>query len=352
MQWHRWGFQCFWRWRPRLKGFGGPRIARELQALIRQMARENVWGAPRINYELLKLGFQVQERTVSRYQPKRPASGDKLKNWLAFLHNHRDGLVGMDFLAVPMATSRLLWIFVGLHHKRRRIAQFAVADHPQALWVVQQLREALPFDTAPQYAILDRDDKYGQNVLGTLQSMGVKPVRTAPRSPWQNPYVERFGGTLRRELLDKIIVFNSKQLHRVMREWIDYYHRDRSHLGLAKDAPESRGTTPQPSPSAYSIGSGQASRGQAWFCALTTALGRRTSLWVGGSISALGPRLRALGDDTGGISLARICPAHAGERIREKCITGSSKAITPPCTGKSPVRFLVLARLKQPTPER
>src|SRR6266404_3697970 len=82
----------------------------------------------------------------------------------------------------------------------------------------------------------------GERVPSALQSMGVEPVRTAPRSPWQNPYVERFGGTLRRELLDKIIVFNQTQLHRVVSEFLTYYHEDRCHLGLEKDAPEPRGS--------------------------------------------------------------------------------------------------------------
>jgi transposase InsO family protein len=98
--------------------------------------------------------------------------------------------------------------------------------------------------------MMDRDGKYGHQVAAALQSMGVKPVRTAPRSPWQNPYVERFGGTLRRELLDKIIVFNQRQLHRVVREFVTYYHEDRCHLGLEKDAPDSRTVTPRPSPRA------------------------------------------------------------------------------------------------------
>jgi transposase InsO family protein len=196
------------------------------------------------------LGLRVDERTVSRYLPRGRTSPDKLQRWLVFLRNHRDSLVGMDFFTVPTVTFRLLWVFVVLHHERRRIVHFAVTEHPEATWVTQQLREAFPFDTAPRYAILDRDGKYGHQVPAALQIMGVKPVRTAPRSPWQNPYVERFGGTLRRELLDKIIVFNQTQLHRVVREFVTYYHEDRCHLGLEKDAPEPRGVTPQPSPGA------------------------------------------------------------------------------------------------------
>jgi transposase InsO family protein len=156
----------------------------------------------------------------------------------------------MDFFTVPTVSFGLLYVFVVLHHERRRVMHFAVTDRPEAPWIVQQLREAFPFDTAPRYAILDRDGKYGLAVPEALRNMGVKPVRTAPRSPWQNPSVERFGGTLRRELLDKILVFNQRQLRRVMAQFVRYYHEDRCHLGLEKDTPELRVVTPQPSPTA------------------------------------------------------------------------------------------------------
>ena len=252
--WQRQGFKLFWRWISRAKKVGRPRIPREVQELIRRMARENGWGAPRIHGELLKLGFVIDERTVSRYLPRGSTSPDKLQRWLVFLRNHRDGLVGMVFFTVPTVSFGLLWVFVVLHHERRRVMHFAVTDRPAAPWIVQQLQEAFPFDTAPRYAILDRDGKYGLEVPEALRSMGVKPVRTAPRSPWQNPYVERFGGTLRRELLDKIIVFNQRQLRRVMAQFVRYYHEDRCHLGLEKDTPEARGVTPQPSAGARVVG--------------------------------------------------------------------------------------------------
>ena len=128
-----------------------------------------------------------------------------------------------------------------------------LTEHPEAPWIIQQLREAFPFDTAPRYAILDRDGKYGHPVPWALHSLGVGPVRTARRSPWQDPYVERFGGTLRRELLDRIIVFNQRQLRRLVREFVAYYHEDHCHLGLEKDAPEPRVVTPQPSASAQVV---------------------------------------------------------------------------------------------------
>ena len=250
IQGQRQGFQLFWRWICKAKRVGRPQISRQVQALIRRMARENGWGAPRVHGELLKLGIVIDERTVSRYLPRGRPSPDKLQRWLVFLRNHRDALVGMDFFPVPTVTFGLLWVFVVLHDERRRILHFAVTDHPQAPWVIPQLREAFPFDTAPRYAIPDRDGKYGHLVPAALESMGVQPVRTAPRAPWQNPYIERFGGTLRRELLDKIIVFNPTQLHRVITQFVSYYHEDRCHLGLEKDTPDLRVVTPQPSPSA------------------------------------------------------------------------------------------------------
>jgi transposase InsO family protein len=252
--WQRQGFRLFWRLISRAKRVGRPRIPRELRELIGRMARENGWGAPRIHGELLKLGLVVDERTVSRYLPRGRTSPDQLQRWLVFLRNHRDSLVGMDFFTVPTITFRLLWVFVVLHHERRRILQFGVTDHPHASWIIQQLREAFPFDTVPRYAILDRDGKYGYEVPGALQSMGVQPVHTAPRSPWQNPYVERFGGTLRRELLDKIIVFNRGQLHRLVGDFVTYYHHDRCHLGLEKDAPNRRIATARPSAGARVVG--------------------------------------------------------------------------------------------------
>ena len=156
----------------------------------------------------------------------------------------------MDSFTVPTVNFGLFLVLVVSHHERRCVVQFAVTDRPEASWIIQQLREAFPFKTAPRYAILDRDGKYGYSVPEALRSLGVKPVRPAPWAPWQNPYVERFGGTLRRELLDKMIVFNPTQLHRAITQFVSCYHEDRCHLGLEKDTPEFRVVTPEPLASA------------------------------------------------------------------------------------------------------
>ena len=245
--WQRKGFRWFWRLRSRAKRLGRPRIPREVRELIGRMARDNGWGAPRIHGELLKLGLLVDERTVSRYLQNRAPAPDALRRWMAFLRNHRDCLAGMDFFTVPTATFQLLWVFFVIHHGRRQVLHFAVTDHPGAQWIVQQLREAFPFNTAPRYLIFDRDGKYGAAVPEVLSGMGVEPVRIAPRAPWQNGVAERWVGSVRRELLEHVVVFNGVQLHRLLAEFVVYYHEDRCHLALSKDTPDGRVVTVKPS---------------------------------------------------------------------------------------------------------
>jgi hypothetical protein len=181
-RWHRQGFRLYWRRKSRTRPVGRPRISREVRDLIRRMATDNGWGAPRIHGELVKLGYDISERAVSRYMPRRPTDPDAVKRWMAFLRNHRDVITGVDFFTVPTATFRLLYVFFVIHHERRRVLSFAVTDHPHAEWVVQQLREAFPDDRAPRYVTIDRDGKYGDVVPATLRDWGIEPKRTSPRS--------------------------------------------------------------------------------------------------------------------------------------------------------------------------
>jgi len=245
--WHRKGFRLFWRLKSRRGRVGRPRVSREVRDLIRQMARENGWGAPKIHGELTKLGFDVSERTVSRYLPKRPVNPDAVKRWMTFLRNHRDAITGVDFFTVPTATFKMLHVFFVIHHERRQVLNFTITDHPHAEWVVQQLREAFPFDTAPRYLILDRDGKYGELVPNTLRDWGVSPKKISRRAPWQNGVAERWVLSVRRELLDHVVVFNAAHLQRLLYEYVGYYHEDRAHLSLDKDTPDGREVTPRPS---------------------------------------------------------------------------------------------------------
>ena len=241
VRWHRLGFRLFWRWRSRPRRPGRPRVDRDVRDLIRRMARENsTWGAPRIHGELLKLGFDIAERTVSRYMPRRPAPRDVVERWKVFLRNHSDAIVGMDFFTVPTATFDVLYVLVFVHHSRRRVVHFAVTRWPTAAWVVQQLREAFPFDEAPRYLIFDRDDKFSAAVVAAIRSFGIRPSMTAYRSPWQNPIAERWIGSVRREMLEHVVVFGAVHLRKLLRAYVRYHGEDRTHLSLGKDTPEGR----------------------------------------------------------------------------------------------------------------
>jgi hypothetical protein len=208
IRWFREGFKRYWTRRSR-RLVGRPGIDPELRSLVRTMAMANpLWGAPRIHGELLRLGFEVSQRTVSRLMPRgrRPPS----QTWRTFLDNHVRDLVSIDFFVVPTATFRVLFGFLVLAHDRRRVVHFSVTAQPTAAWTAQQLVEALPWDTAPRYLIRDRDSIFGQEVRGRIRGMGIEEVVIAPRSPWQSPYVERLIGSIRRDCLDHVIVLNEK----------------------------------------------------------------------------------------------------------------------------------------------
>ena len=162
------------------------------------------------------------------------------QTWRTFLDNHLRNLVSVDFFTVPTVMFKVLFVFVVLVHDRRRVVHINVTDTPTAQWTAQQLVEAFPWETAPRYLLHDRDAVYGVVFSSRAQSMGIREVKTAPRSPWQNPYVERLIGTLRRECLDHIVVLNENHLRRLLRDYLTYYHRCRTHLSLEKDSPESR----------------------------------------------------------------------------------------------------------------
>lgn len=247
-KWHRDRFRRYWAKISPHKP-GRPRVDAEIRRLIRTMARDG-WGAPRIHGELVKLGLVVSEITVSRYMPRCSAGPDKLNRWIAFLHNHKDAIAAMDFFTVPTVSLKMLYVFFVIEHGRRRILHFNATFNPTAPWVIQQLREAFPYDTAPKYLIFDRDAIFNPAVVETVRSMGTKPRRSAYRSPWQNGVAERWIGSCRRELLAYVVVFGRRHLLRLMRSYIDCYHEDRCHLGLDKDTPHERPLDPRPSSTA------------------------------------------------------------------------------------------------------
>lgn len=189
--WHRKGFRLFWTWKVRHGKPGRPAVPKEVRELIRTMSRQNpLWGAPRIHANCSS--FQV------------------------------------------------LYVFLVLLHERRRIIHFNVTAHPTAEWTAQQLREAFPFDQIPRYLLRDRDSIFGGEFRKEVTAMGIQEVLSTPRSPWQRAYVERVIGTIRRECLDHVIVFDEASLYRHVKSFMAYYHESRTHLSLDKDAPEPR----------------------------------------------------------------------------------------------------------------
>jgi putative transposase len=166
------------------------------------------------------------------------------QTWRAFLQNHVKDLVATDFFVVPTVFFELLFVIVILSHDRRRVIHFGVTAYPTSEWAARQLLEAFPWDSAPRYLLRDRDGRYGAKVCEAASSLGIREVLTAPQSPWQNAYVERLIGSIRRECLDHVIVLNEASLRRVLKSYFEYYEQARTHLSLGKDAPVTRPVQP------------------------------------------------------------------------------------------------------------
>jgi putative transposase len=242
VRWHRAGFQLYWRYLSRARKQPGRRpVSQEIRELIFKMVAQNpTWHAPRVHGELKMLGFEISERSVARWMQRAPRDPDSAKRWLTFLRNHREAIAAMDFFSVPTITFGVLYCFFVLGHDRRRILHFNVTRHPTSAWIVQQLREAFPYESTARFLLFDHDSKYGTEVPVAIRTMGITPVRTAVRCPWQNGVAERWVGSCRRELLDHVIAINESHLKRLLAAYVDYYHRDRTHCGLQKQTPEKR----------------------------------------------------------------------------------------------------------------
>jgi putative transposase len=237
--WQRQRFREHW-WRLSQRGKPGrPAIAKEVRELIRAMWQANsTWGSPRIVGELRKLGIDVAKSTVETYRER--SRTPPQPTWKTFLKTHIRDVVAMDFFVAPTVTYKVLFVLVILAHERRRVVHFNVTEHPTAVWTAQQVVEAFPWDQAPRYLLRDRDRIYGAVFRQRVKHMGIKEVVIAPRSPWQNPYVERLVGSIRRECLDHVMVLHERHLTRILAHYFSYYHYWRTHLSLAMDCPESR----------------------------------------------------------------------------------------------------------------
>src|SRR6266516_4749715 len=242
VRWHRAGFRLYWKLISKVRRPVGRRqSSKEIQELIFRMVVENpTWGAPRIHGELLMLGFELSERTISRWMKRAPRDPDRAKRWVAFLRNHREAIAAMDFFTAPTITFGVLYCFFVISHDRRRILHVNVTKHPTSGWIIQQLREAFPFEASQKYLIFDRDQKFGFEVIAAVKDTRIIPKQTSFRSPWQNGVAERWVGSCRRDLLDHIVALNERHLKRLLSEYVRYHHEDRTHLGLEKGTPEGR----------------------------------------------------------------------------------------------------------------
>ena len=244
VRWQRERFRRLWARlsKPHCRQRGRPGTAAELLRLIEGMVAANpLWRAPRIHGELKLLGIVISERTVSRIlrRLRRPPN----QTWKTFLHNHVGEMVSIDFFTVPTISMRVLFVFNVLEHRRREVLHFNVTEHPTAAWTAQQIVEAFADRESARYLIRDRDAIYGQDVHLRIASLGMEEVLTAPQSPWQNPYVERLIGSIRRECLNHFVILSAKHLKRTLSSYFRYYHQSRTHLGLGKQCPFPRQTS-------------------------------------------------------------------------------------------------------------
>jgi transposase InsO family protein len=232
LRWHRAGFKIFWRWKSRNRA-GRPKIDRGLRDLIQRMSKENpLWGASRIHGELLMLGFEVAQSTVSKYMAR--SSKPPSQTWKTFLRNHAEAIAAIDMCIVPTLTFDLLFAFLVLSHGRRQLLWFEVTRHPTAEWLARQITEAFPWTSAPAYLVRDNDRAYGQAFQRRVRATGIRDRATSPGSPWQNGIAERLIGTLRRECLDQVVIFGETHLRQILSAYTAYYNQARTHLALQK----------------------------------------------------------------------------------------------------------------------
>ena len=235
LRWHRAGVRAHWRWKSR-RSAGRPRIDRSLRELIQRMSQENpLWGASRIHGELLMLGFEVAQSTVSKYMCR--CGYPPSQSWKTFLRNHADAIAAVDLCVVRTLAFDLWFVFVVLGHSRRQLLWFEITRHPTAEWLARQITEAFPWTSAPAYLVRDNDRAYKQVFTARITAMGIRDRPITPASPWQNGIAERLIGTLRRECLDQVVIFGEAHLRRILSAYAAYYNRARPHLALQKDAP-------------------------------------------------------------------------------------------------------------------
>jgi putative transposase len=238
LRWHREGFR--WFWKRKSKGTSPkPKLASELIIFIKEMAKNNrLWGAERIGGELLKLDIHVCKRTIQKYMRHVRITRPTGQNWATFLRNHAQDVWACDFLQVTDLFFRSLFAFFVIELKSRRVIHVGVTRSPTDAWTAQQLREATPYGHTPKYLIRDNDNKFGPCFARVAATSGIETLTTPYRAPRANAICERFLGSVRRECLDHLLVLHEKQLHRVLRAYVEYFNEARPHQGIQQQVPQ------------------------------------------------------------------------------------------------------------------
>ena len=234
VRWHRAGWSLFWRYKCRS---GRPKIPLALRQLIRRVANDNpLCGEERIANELLvKLGLRVSPRTVRKYMPKRPRGiprGDQ--RWSTFLRNHARSIIACDFFLAITVTFRALYVFVVIHHSSRRLIHFNVTAHPSAAWTLQQLREAVGYERIYDYLLHDRDSIFAKDLDESIRHLGLRVLKSPPRSPTANAICERVFGSIRRECLDWLVPMSEAHLRIALKFWVTHYNGGRPHMWFCR----------------------------------------------------------------------------------------------------------------------
>src|SRR5947209_6595697 len=238
LRWHRQGFRLFWKPKSKPKS-AQAKVSAETIALIKEMASNNrLWGAERIRGELLKLDIRVCKRTIQKYMRCVRPPRSRGQNWRTFLRNHAGEMWACDFLQVTDLFFRSLFAFFIIELKSRKVIHIGVTRSPTDAWTAQQLREATPFGQTPKYLIRDHDGKFGPCFARVAATSGIKILKTPYHAPRANAICERFLGSVRRECLDHILILSEKQLHRVLRSYVEYFNRARPHKGIQQQIPE------------------------------------------------------------------------------------------------------------------
>ena len=238
LRWHRELFRLFWKHKSKADS-RQPKISPETIALIKDMVKNNrLWGAERIRGELLKLGIRVCKRTIQKYMRQVRLPRPRGQKWATFLHNHAADMWACDFLQVTDLFFRSLFAFFIIELKSRKVIHVGVTRAPTDAWTAQQLREATPYGQTPKYLIRDNDSKFGPCFARVAATSGIKILKTPSHAPRANAICERFLLSVRRECLDHLLVLHEKQLHRVLRAYVEYFNWARPHQGIRQQVPE------------------------------------------------------------------------------------------------------------------